>query len=839
MTTLAVLAQNTIKGVVKDANNSETLPGASIAVAGTTQGTITNVDGSFTLSLPTGSAKLVLSFVGYITTEKEINVVAGENDLGSITLEPSTIGLNEMLVVASFARDRQTPVSVSRIEPKMIEEKLGTKEFVEILKSTPSVYATKAGGGYGDSRINLRGFASDNIGVLINGVPVNDMENGAVYWSNWAGLSDVTQTMQVQRGLGASKIAISSVGGTINIITKSTDAQKGGAVFYNIGNDNTVKTGFSLSTGLLENGWAVSTSGARSSSNGYIPGTNYEGWSYFLNIAKRITTKQQLSFTAFGSQQWHNQRYYKHLVQEYRDSPYGRKLNTDYGYLDGNLYSVQYNEYSKPQMSVNHTWQLSEKSTLSTSAYASFGRGGGRRIRGTNANWIQFNSDGTPTPITIQTSTGHLDLETATARNKAAISGSEATAQMEINSHNWYGVLSSLNTTIGKLNITAGIDGRYYKGFHTTKLTDLLGGKYYLDVTPNVNRPSNTPLYVGDNVNRDYVGEVTWGGLFGQGEYVADHYSAFASLAVSNTSYQRYDYFFYTPEQGQKSAKKNFQGYSAKGGFNYNINKYNNLFFNTGYFVRAPFFKFVFNKSGSSGNYVNEGVKHEKVMSFETGYGFRSSFLSGDITLYRTEWRDKALTRTVGNDFANITGLNAIHQGVEITVNGKSMPKLDLSLMVSIGDWKWANNVVADIFDANNTFVRTDAVYAKGIHVGDAAQTTAAFTVNYEILPKLKIGVDYSYAANLYAYFDINSRLSPKDEGVDAWKLPSYHLFDLNIRYAFKVGKMDATMTANIDNIFDTEYIADANDGTTHDVFTSPVYYGFGRTWSLGFKVRF
>ena len=74
-----------------------------------------------------------------------------------------------------------------------------------VLKSTPSIYVTKTGGGFGDSRVALRGFDTDNIGVLINGVPVNGMENGKVYWSNWSGLSDVTKYMQVQRGLGASK----------------------------------------------------------------------------------------------------------------------------------------------------------------------------------------------------------------------------------------------------------------------------------------------------------------------------------------------------------------------------------------------------------------------------------------------------------------------------------------------------------------------------------------------------------------------------------------------------------------------------------------------------------
>ncbi len=72
---------------------------------------------------------------------------------------------------------------------------------------------------------------------MINGVPVNDMENGAVYWSNWAGLADVTCTMQVQRGLGASKVAVPSIGGTINIITKTTDVEEGGNVYSSIAND--------------------------------------------------------------------------------------------------------------------------------------------------------------------------------------------------------------------------------------------------------------------------------------------------------------------------------------------------------------------------------------------------------------------------------------------------------------------------------------------------------------------------------------------------------------------------------------------------------------------------
>lgn len=90
---------------------------------------------------------------------------------------------------------------------------------------------------------------------MINGIPVNDKENRWVYLSNWAGLSDVTSTMQVQRGLGASKIAVPAVGGTLYIITNAAEMGKGGAASASIGNDGFQKYGLVLSTGLSEKGW--------------------------------------------------------------------------------------------------------------------------------------------------------------------------------------------------------------------------------------------------------------------------------------------------------------------------------------------------------------------------------------------------------------------------------------------------------------------------------------------------------------------------------------------------------------------------------------------------------
>ncbi|MFO7829327.1 MAG: carboxypeptidase-like regulatory domain-containing protein, partial [Bacteroidales bacterium] len=197
LVSFASFGQSKVKGVLIDASTNEVLIGASIVVEGTTIGTATALDGSFSISVPSGEQKLIFSYVGYIEEEKQLTISPGEEiDLGKIALEADAVNINEVRVVASVAMPRETPVALSTIKPQQIAEKLGTQEFPEILKSTPGVYATKQGGGFGDSRVNIRGFDQRNTATMINGVPVNDMENGWVYWSNWAGLADVTRTMQ-------------------------------------------------------------------------------------------------------------------------------------------------------------------------------------------------------------------------------------------------------------------------------------------------------------------------------------------------------------------------------------------------------------------------------------------------------------------------------------------------------------------------------------------------------------------------------------------------------------------------------------------------------------------
>lgn len=175
MASVAISAQ-TVSGTVIDADNNEPLIGVSVLEVGTANGIVTDIDGNFVLTVQEG-AKLQLSYVGYETLEIQ---VGNKTNLGVIELKPEAVGLEDVTVTGQIAVQRKTPIAVSQVTALEIEERIGGGEFVEVLKSTPGVHANSGGGGWGDSEIWMRGFDNTNIAMMINGVPMNGMENGKV-----------------------------------------------------------------------------------------------------------------------------------------------------------------------------------------------------------------------------------------------------------------------------------------------------------------------------------------------------------------------------------------------------------------------------------------------------------------------------------------------------------------------------------------------------------------------------------------------------------------------------------------------------------------------------------
>lgn len=801
------LSQNVVKGYVRDAETDEPLVGVSVQIEGTLSGTQTGLNGEYSLQVEANKT-LIFSYVGYETRLIE----ASDATVADVKLKSTTIELKDVTVTSQVAIQRKTPVAVSNISFETIEEKLGNAEFPEVLKSTPGVYATKSGGGYGDSKINMRGFKSENIAVMVNGVPVNDMEWGGVYWSNWAGLSDVTRTMQTQRGLGASKVSSPSVGGSINIITKAHEAKKGGSAQYTIGNDGYNKLLFNISSGMLNGGWAFTVLGSRTWGNGYIQGTGFEGWNYFLNISKIINDDHTLSFTVFGAPQSHYQRssYDQLTIAEWQrvgsymngDSPY--KYNPTYGFgLNGQRKASSFNQYHKPQLSLNWNWDLGQKSSLSTVVYASIGRGNGYSGQGgynlpdaatkyTNSNWY-----GTSNGLinnTFRNDDGTFAYNKIEEINANSSTGSLLAMSKSKNFHNWVGLISTYTTPFSKnIDFYGGVDFRYYKGVHTNELIDLYGGKYFIDeasrkkVKATNNAAAADPnwkmqkLGVGDVVYRDYDGFVMQEGAFAQveGSFLDKNLNAFVAGSVSNTSYWRYDRFYYDAEHA-RSKTLNFLGYTVKGGLNYNFATYHNVFVNTGYISRAPYFSGGAFLQSTTSNEINAKAVNENIFSLELGYGFRWRYLQATINGYFTKWMNKTMTRSndysyndasgaVVNDRAiiNMSGVNARHMGIELELKSTPVDWLELTAMLSLGDWQWDSNpigyyynslgqpladlkgTVADSIGSGNH--AWSQLNLKGIKVGGSAQTTYNIGATLKPVKDLRIGLTLNGISRLFA----------------------------------------------------------------------------------------
>ncbi len=867
----------TIKGVVKDHKTGETLIGVNIVYA-EGKGTVTDINGNYSIDLPNGEYNLKVSYVGYKTKNKKVIL---NSKTARVDFQMKTTMLTEVEVVADIASTRETPVAFTNVTPIQLEEELASRDLPMILNRTPGVYATQQGGGDGDSRINIRGFNQRNVAVMIDGIPVNDMENGWVYWSNWFGLDAVIRQVQVQRGLGASKLAIPAVGGTMNIITKGISNKREISLKQEVANDGYMRTSLGINTGQLKNGWGVTFAGSYKKGDGWVDQTYTEGWFYFLRIDKKIGN-HIISLSGMGAPQEHGQKPYKKPIALF-DKDLAGKLGVDttntsyfngninnetmvdkgskynphwgyvrrYGNIDGDTSNTlkealneRVNYYHKPMFSLRDFWNVNNKLYISNIAYLSIGSGGGTRVRNTlkpidyddngQINWQRSYNANYFGPFNIDDSISLTEHKSGQYIRSLR------------NNHFWYGLLSTFTYNLNeKFTISGGIDLRSYTGEHYTEVYDLLGGDYCVD-QENKNQESKVKR-VGDKIIYHNDGLVKWGGIFGQVEYNVGRITSFINLSLAYSGNKRIDYFkkrmleidgttVYVGDtvDGQiitrntDGVKDNqtdwewFPGYTVKGGLNYNLSETSNVFVNLGYISKAPRFNNIFDYE----NKLFLEIKNEIIKAFEMGYSFNNANFTLNVNGYLTFWENKpvdraftvTITDTVTQDpieySANINGINAFHKGIEIEFAHKLGEKIIWERLLSIGDWKWDSGDSVYIYDDDHHHVDTKYFNAKGVHVGDAAQIQYAERIRWEIVKDVYIKGSATYFAKHYAEFDPLSLTD--DNPKESWLIPSYILIDLHAGYTYRYKKMRFDLRASVLNLLDELYISDAMNNDSY-----------------------
>jgi len=810
-----------------------------------------------------------------------------------------SIALAEVVVssgVIDVAKERETPIAVSTITAREVQLKVGNMEFPEIMNKTPGVYATKQGGGYGDSRISLRGFDQRNTSFLINGQPVNDMENGWVYWSNWAGLTEVASGIQIQRGLGASKLAVPSVGGTVSIFTKSAERAQGGSFTQLLGNDGYSKTTMAYNTGLNENGWSTSILLSKWSGNGYIYNTQGEGTTYFAAVGYAPDgSDHKMNLSVLGAGQWHHQRDVWVSIRDYQnfgEKGIDQRWNSNGGTRNGEEWSMRRNFYNKPLATFNWDWEVNDMIEVNTSLYASAGRGGGTGPRGRNyynsaTDILPYRKDLTEhyneNGRGSRDSDGFINFDALVNHNVANTSGYSGDIgggdyagkkigsnsykydgvnraviirRASMNSHDWVGAISNFNYRSGNMRYSFGIDLRDYTGYHYRVLNDLMGldgyhasgnrntGGQIIETLVEANPFKNTGIR-GPKMAYYNIGNVGWRGLNALAEYSGDNLNWVIQMGTSAQTYQRVDYF--AQVGNPNSDEKTVNGGYIKGGANYNFNERSNAFFNVGIIERQPNFDAIF---PNYANNINPDIQNEEITSFEVGYGYIGDSFKLNINAYSTNWGNRFISRGFSNaqgqdGTAQFKDIDVTHNGIEIEADWRPNNSSRVRGMLSIGDWRYTKNFNAQLFNDSQQSIGSATLYTKDAKVGDAAQFVAYLGYEKRLGSKLNIDLDYRFVDGLYADYSITDSDFTQADNDGALKLPSYGLVDLGATY-YMSGKM--SMRLNINNLFNTVYIAESNSNihagsgsqTWNGIDTrNYVWFGFGTTWNMSLRYRF
>jgi iron complex outermembrane receptor protein len=943
--TLQAQTNAVLKGLVKDATTGEQIIGASITYA-PGKGVTTDVNGSYKLEIASGEYTITVSFVGYEPNTRNVIVKPGNNTI-DFGIEVKT--LKEVEITVDRAKERETPVAFSTVTAQQIKEELGPRDIPMLLTSTPGVYATQGGGGRGDSRINIRGFDQKNLSIMVDGIPMNDLENGQMYWSDFDGLGDATRSIQIQRGLGASRLAIPSLGGTINILTRGIESQRSGTFRQEIGSDGYEKTYLSYNSGAIKEKLGFTLGASHITGHSYTEASNYTTWSYFGKVQYKLG-RHLLSLAANGAPQMHQQRFANAAIavwdkkyaeklgvtpkqadsalkasgfgQPLSDGTYGDRglrYNMHWGYLTRNGKTDKFNEelnyYNKPLINLTDNWKISEKVSFSNVLYYSFGQGAGTyfpnqpgRIQETGQYNLQSVYDAQSSDISID------------RKYDPSLHKSTTFVQSLHNDHKWLGLLSNIKWDISNnLTFSGGMDARGYKARHYETVYDLMGGDYYVDAS-NLNGPlsqynAKTRAYnnawsvmkkQGDMFGYNNDGLVRWLGFNGQLEYKTDKFSVFFTASAQRTAYNRIDYYsqkdliingktftravgagdtmlydgnktityngnnrVYLKRRGDttffgknyvvnpKSYNNSsseahfntsnwiyFTTYTLKGGANYNINSYYNVFFNTGYLSIPPKFSNVLDNGG----HIFTDAKSQVVKSVELGFGGHYDRIAFNINGYYTGRENiPYLLPVVVNNITyttSVNGISALHKGIEFDGNYSLLENLKVDAFFAIGDWQYTSQSKAFVYDPNGKIIDSFLFSAKGVHVSDAAQTQIGGGFRYNFFKGFYIKPRWTYYARQWARFDpgtlaLDFKAKTDARGRDSWQLPSYSFADIFFGYDTHYKKVKITFNGGVTNVFNVEYIADGVNGGGFNASTALVWFGAQRRYQFGLAIHF
>lgn len=802
--TVTLGSAQTLKGQIIDASNQSPIERARISSIQLNIPVFSDADGRFEIN--------GLQFPVILIIEK--------SEFEKVELELNAMPDNDLLIKMNFQLSEQDIPTITLTETQIFDDESTDQNISGILTASNDLFYQTAAFTFGPARFNLRGYTIGYTPRFINGVPINDMENGRVYFGFYGGLNDVFRFGEEVYTLDPVAFDFGGLGGAVTVDTRASIQRKQTRVSYSSSNRSyRHRLMATHSTGLMNNGWAVSVSAsARWAEEGYIPGTFYESYSYFASVDKKLGKGHSLNLGFIGS--WLQRGRSFPSVQEMNDLAGTNFYNPNWGYQEGEVRNARVGHNHQPLITLRHDLELGSKLRWTNTIGYQFGNNGFTALDWYNArdprpdyyrrlpsyNTVPEIADAIADELANNEKARQIDwsyLYNANRNNFESIDNADGIpgntvagnrslyiVEDRFFNHKRFSFNSSLNWALTD-RLTWYVGARYqdFTVSNYKEVDDLLGGDFYLDIDKFAERDLNDPnavqtdllvpnnvLYEGDVFGYNYDARIREQNVWSQWLLSLNKWELFAGGGLVAQQLWRVGFMqtgkFPNNSLGDSEVQSLYGG-RAKAGATYKLNGRNYVFSNAGYYSNIPYFRNIFVSPRTRFELVQD-FTNEQIFSYEGGFIHNSPLLNARLVYYDTRFnnlienrnffldQDLVLTDGSSGQFINyiVKNIDRRHRGIEASVEVKLSPEFRMGMVAAIGEYIYTDRPRVDIIlDNQATPLATDRViYAKDFFVPGTPQSAYSLVLKYDSPKFWFVNLNANFFDRMYLDFNMDRR---------------------------------------------------------------------------------
>lgn len=774
---LTTLHAASLKGTITDAQTGDPISNVNVRIQGQNLVTITDENGKYSIeNLSSNTYILHVTHIGYADMEKRISITQAQEL--NIILTPATLPGTDVTVIATRARQRETPATFSNITKQELEDRYTVQDMPTLLSELPAVNTyDETGNGIGYSYLTMRGFDQRRIAVMINGIPQNDPEDHNVYWVNFPDLASSLEDIQVQRGAGSAFYGPAAIGGSINLVTDRFAPEPKITISSGYGSYDTRKLGVTLNSGLLDNRLALNAHFGKTQTDGYRNLAWVDFLSYFFGGAyytERTTTR----FHIYGSKNKDHLNYYGisptqtiggQTVNVLEDRTL-RKQNP----ITGN---EEIEDFHQPHYELIHEWTVTPNVTLNNSIF--YVQGGGF-----------FDFDGSWADTSYFRLTNQFGFTPQGNPGQSLIR-----AYVNNRQGGWLPRI-----TYQKENFTteAGLELRYHQSLHYGQI------RWAENLPPQVTPDYRYYEYKGSKwIVSAYVTH---------NHKLTDRLNIMGNLQIAHKKYRLFDEKYVGTEFTVPNTFIN-----PKLGLNFNLTDKVNLYTSIAHTEREPRLVNYYDAAESTwstpqfeqnanGTYDFDQplAKPEKLNNLELGVGYVTPRVRANINAFWMDFRDEIVKNGQLDLFGQPVTGNAektLHKGLEISGAIQPIPAFTLQ-----GNTTLSRNT----FKRHVDFSSGQAVARDGNRIAGFPDFIANLRATYDNRG-IRASVRMRHVGKQYTDNSEDNRQNPglrNNPGYIPLIVDPYTVFDLSLSYNLgkQLGLKDFEIRLDVNNLFDTLY---------------------------------